>query len=417
MDSNLDGTFAETLRRYREARTLSRNQLAGLVGLDGSYVHRLEMGNRRPSRTTVIAMADALELDADDTNKWLAAAGHGPLPISRETAAGIAVQVVRHGRGSADRQSSSAARRGVRFETLGLEQPILDRLSRAMDGAVPRERKRVAAIVSKTLHLLTQSLEISVHTAVIPAAGGSHLLVGKHVMQRMLLRAIGEAAACGIHEVILVLAPQTEEHFHTPLKEALEVAGVQTVNLRFCIQPQANGLGDAILSAEQLVGVRPFAVLLPDDVLGTRPGRASHGEELRLMINAFGNLLNTHLMAVTGVSKRNMAKYGIVEVGVGEAIHGTLPIARLIEKPEATHPIIHSDHALSIVGRYLLQPSIFGVLRKLSKQPRLELTTALEMLRTSGEQIRSFPLHGTRRDFGAVLGQANSLIEHSSSQT
>src|SRR5689334_9555765 len=139
MDTNLDGTFAESLRRYREARTLSRNQLAGLVGLDGSYVHRLEMGNRRPSRTTVIAMADALELDADDTNKWLAAAGHGPLPISRETAAGIAGQV-RHGRGSGDRQSSSAARRGVRFETLGLEQPILDRLSRAMDGTVPRER-------------------------------------------------------------------------------------------------------------------------------------------------------------------------------------------------------------------------------------------------------------------------------------
>ena len=409
MDTNLDGTFAESLKRYREARALSRNQLAGLVGLDGSYVHRLEMGNRRPSRTTVIAMADALELDADETNEWLATAGHGPLPISSETeTAGIVGQVVPHGRESG--QGSSAARRGVQFETLGLEQPILDRLSRAMDSAVPRERKRVAAIVSKTLHLLTQSLEIPVHTAVIPAAGGSHLLVGKHIMQRMLLRAIGEAAACGIREIILVLAPQTEDHFHAPLKEALEVAGVQTVDLRFCIQSQANGLGDAILTAEQLVGAQPFAVLLPDDVLGARPGHASHGEELRLMINTFANFTDTHLMAVTGASKRNMVRYGGVEVGSGEPIHGTLPISRLIEKPESTDPIIHSDHAFSIVGRYLLRPNIFGALRKLSKQPRLELTTALENLRKSGEQIRCFPLRGTRQDFGAVLGQANNLI-------
>lgn len=404
--------FGEVLRRYRESQSLTRVELASIVGLNASYVHRLEMGNRRPSRKTVIAMAVALKLDASGTNKWLIAAGHGPLPISQlpESAAEI---------NGVDRTGSvkvTAAGWGARLEKLGLESQTLGRLSRALDTADPMERRKTAAIVSRTLLVATRGLEANLRTVVIPAAGGSyrHRRLPEYVLQRLLIRAIREATDCGIYQVILVLAPHTQEWFYLPLKEALATGSPQ-IELKICVQEHPKGLGDAILLTEKMVGPRAFAVILPDDFVNAAGSkRSARGQQLQYIIDCFTNVNNSSLVAVTAESIRKMPQYGIVELGSEPVMNGTRPVQKLIEKPKHTNAILRSPRAFSIVGRYILQPDIFGFLKKLQKQDlqkqNLELTTALELARESGRTIRAVPLKGTRKDFGEVINKATEFI-------
>jgi len=409
MEKKLENAFAEILRRYRETADLSRTGLASLVGLDGSYIHRLEMGNRRPSRDTVIAMAEALDLDASDTNRWLAAAGHGALPISDE------VGSIRHERGlNVNKDPSTranAVRWGTKLEAIGLEEATLRRLIQAIEVAPAKERRRISTLVSTTLRLLTEGLEAPVHMAVIPAAGGSHRPLAD-VMQRLIVRAIGEAIECGIHQIVLVLAPEMEQSFYTPLCESLDLTGVGMVDLRCVIQPLPDGLGSAILKAEEHVGEQPFAVLLPDDVLNTRENRLAKIRQLQMMVDALGKLKGANLLAVTPVSKRKMRQYGIVQLADGLTA-GTYPVLQLIEKPETTDSIVNLPNTVGIVGRYILQPEIFGALRTVQKLGgrRLELTAALEYLRKSKREIRAVPLKGARKDLGEILGQATDLID------
>jgi UTP--glucose-1-phosphate uridylyltransferase len=160
------------------------------------------------------------------------------------------------------------------------------------------------------------------------------------------------------------------------------------------------------------VGKQPFAVLLPDDVINSNTARSTTTQQLRFMIDAFQKVPGSNLVAVTPVSKRKMAKYGVAEIGEGPAIDGSLTIRKLIEKPDQTHSIISSPNALGIVGRYLLQPEVFDVLRNLRKQrpASLELTAALEVIREKDGGTRAFPLRGARRDVGEMFEQATEAL-------
>jgi len=410
MPRSTHSPFSDILKRYREVRALSRPDFATLVGLNGSYIHRLEKGNRKPSRKAVMAMAEALDLDEETVSTWLFAAGYGPLPASE-----TATKIGRSRPPVSNREPfrTTAAGRRASLEAMGFDQGALNRLAQAVETSSVMERKRVATIVSAMLRLITESIESPVRSAVIPAAGPSYGgLISSQVKQRLLIRAIGEAVECGIHQIILVLAPEMDSYFFTPLKEAVEIQGIGMIDLRFCTQMRPDGLGDAILQAEALVGEQPFAVLLPDDVINPQLNRSTKTQQLRLMIDSFTTLPSSNLIAVTSVSKRKLPQYGVVEIGAGPANNGALPICRLIEKPDQAHAIVNSPKALGIVGRYLLQPQIFKVLRNLKKQRRhpLELTTALEHIREMQGTVRAFPLKGARRDLGEVFDQATHAL-------
>lgn len=406
-------TFGEVLRSYRECSGLTRNDFAALVDLDGSYIHRLERGSRRPSRKTVIAMAAAMELDEETLNKWLLAAGHGPLPLSSPSGSGVRARKCSL---SAPKKgvshTTNAALRGATLESLGVRYPTLSRLVLAAEAASVRERKRSASIISGALHSVIQNLENPIKTAVIPAAGGSHRLVAHHVMQRLLIRAIREAAESGIQDIVLVLAPEMEQHFYAPLKALLSVAGPNIVNLLRCIQPQPNGLGDAVLCAGKLIDDRPFAVVLPDDILSARVGHKADPNELSLMIDALSKNPDAHIIAGAEVSRRRMARYGVAEIAMNSS-SALSPVSKLVEKPKETDPILNSSNAVGIVGRYLFQPSIISALHKLSKrgQKPIELTTAIEIVRAKGEKVFMSLLSSTRRDFGDVVGEASAVVE------
>lgn len=73
--------LGEAVRRLRVGAGLSQNRLARLAGIDPAYVNRLEARPDvvRPSRTVVLAVAEALELDALATDRLLYVAGHAPV--------------------------------------------------------------------------------------------------------------------------------------------------------------------------------------------------------------------------------------------------------------------------------------------------------------------------------------------------
>src|SRR5262249_42134001 len=143
-----------------------------------------------------------------------------------------------------------------------------------------------------------EAMEAPVHKAVIPAAGGLHQIIAPHVMQSLLLQSIGEATESGITDIILVLAPWMIESLYTPLKDALDLAVAPSIKLQCAQQSSPDGLGDAILQAEEFVGEDPFAVLLPDDVVRERIGRAAYPRELRRMMDTFSQQECAHLVTV-----------------------------------------------------------------------------------------------------------------------
>ena len=76
-------TYARRANQWRTAwvtAPLSQHELASRAGVDAAHVNRLERGTTTPSRTVVVNLADALELDADDATLLLIAAGYWPWP-------------------------------------------------------------------------------------------------------------------------------------------------------------------------------------------------------------------------------------------------------------------------------------------------------------------------------------------------
>lgn len=416
MAKETQNQFGRLLRQARDAAGLSREQLAQRVELDASYIYRLELGDRHPGRDTTLLLADALAVAGEGLNQWLVAAGFAPMPLLTSVQAAVRTRGGRRRLGAEHSATWDAARWAGQLEAMGLRDAMIGRLLRVMETAEPALQQTISAAISSAIARAVETLEAPVHVAVIPAAGGQHQLVAPHVMQRLLLRAIGEAAGSGISKIVVVLAPGMAESLFAPLREALELAVVPAVKLQSVAQAIPQGLGDAILQAEKLVGAEPFAVLLPDDVVQEQTGRTASPRELRRMMGAFSQLDDAYLVAVASVPKSKMPQYGVVRVGAKEVMPDLLPVVQLVEKPAQSHAILRSARIWGIVGRYLLRPDIFRPLRELSEKGErpVQLTTALEMLRRAGRKVYAFELKAGRQDVGEALGQASELIGDSS---
>lgn len=404
--------FGLLLRQAREKAGLSRERLAQRVGLDASYIYRVETGERRPSRESALALVDALGLGDETMNQWLAAAGYEPVPILSALRAAVRTRgtVRRSAGGPACSPAGDAGAWARRLETIGLREAAIERLLEAMAAASLAEQEEAARAISGTFSRVAEALQSPVRTAVIPAAGGHHRLLAPHVMQHLLLGAIREAAQSGISSVVLILAPGSEEPLYRPIREALSVAVAPALRVQHVQQSRPEGLGDAVLQAKELVGGAPFAVLLPDDVVRARGARTVH-RDLRRMIDLFRRLENAHLVAVTSILKSKMRHCGVARLGAAEIHPRVFPILQLVEKPGPANPVCAAKNIFGIVGRYLLQPNIFAVLNELRKERRrVELTEALERLRSAGTRVCAYELEATRTDVGEVVEQAGGLI-------
>ena len=245
-----------------------------------------------------------------------------------------------------------------------------------------------------------------VRKAVFPVAGlGTRSLPATKAVPKELLcvvdkpviqYAVEEAAEAGIEEFIFVTSrgkSALEDHFDrnaeleaallgrgkTAELEAARSAELPAGRYAFVRQSAPLGLGHAVWCAQSLVGDEPFAVLLPDEVFHSRPG------VLKQMMQAYGTL-GGNLLAVREVAPELTSRYGILDVGEDD---GTVAsVTGLVEKPAPKD----APSTLSIVGRYVLQPEVFGHLlrKKVGAGGEIQLTDAMANL--IGDQ----PFHGVR---------------------
>jgi UTP-glucose-1-phosphate uridylyltransferase/DNA-binding XRE family transcriptional regulator len=397
--------FGQLIRQSREAAGISQRALAQKVGLDVSYINRLESGERRPRRATLLKLASALGIKGGEIDAWFMACDLAPMPLL----AGLSDQSTpvpdNHRKSGPDTISL-----WQKLEAIGLNETIVRRLLQNLSISETLQRQ-AAEIVTSALNLVADFLEAPVHQAIIPAAGGQHRLLASHIMQHLLLQMIAEAASAGVYRFMLILAPGTEEALYRPLQTALNLAVAPRFSLSFCVQSTPLGLGDAVLQAASWVGQDPFLVLLPDEMLDRRRSRQMP-RELQDMSLAFKQINHNPLIAVEPVPKTRLPQGGVVRLGASKVNPRIFVVEELLEKPAPHHPISAAGSSRSIVGRYFLSPQIFPALETLKQQGSrpLELTEALELRRRQGSKVYAYELKTSRRDLGGVIGQAGDLI-------
>lgn len=312
--------FGRLLQSARESVPISREELARKVGVDQSYIWRLEeRAERRPSPETTLALADALGVPDDDLNRWLMAAGHEPLPFVTSVRSSVRKAGISRRKLDAKAAVQSGSQSGIRakrLQQLGLTNVVVDRLLSALSSAPLGIQAQMTEAVSRGLHAVIQSLECPVETAVIPAAGGQHRLFAPNVVQNLLLGVIREAVESGIRNMVVVVAPGIGETLLAPIKRAFVLSIVPPINLRFVEQPSPMGLGDAILRTQSAVGQMPFAVLLPDDIVEPKQRKAPRLDRLTSLLS---NARNASFLAISPVARSRMSRCGVIERLPGDA--------------------------------------------------------------------------------------------------
>ena len=179
-------------------------------------------------------------------------------------------------------------------------------------------------------------------------------------------------------------------------------SGVECIFVR---QAEQLGLGHAILCAERVVGNEPFAVLLADDFLTQQgpSGTSNVTEDLR---NAFLASGQTQL-SVMQVVGSDISKYGVIIKGDDQGA-----VAGIMEKPS----LEEAPSDIASIGRYILTPDIFDVLRDLPAGSGGEIQLA-DAINTQAQRGKVSAVHSTalRFDCGSIDGFL-AAISHVSSR-
>ncbi|RKP56522.1 UTP--glucose-1-phosphate uridylyltransferase GalU [Pararobbsia silviterrae] len=265
-----------------------------------------------------------------------------------------------------------------------------------------------------------------VRKAVFPVAGlGTRFLPATKASPKEMLPvvdkpliqyAVEEAIAAGIDEMIFVTGRSKraiEDHFDKSyeIEAELEARGKQKlldlvrgikpshVDCFYVRQPEALGLGHAVLCAEKLVGDEPFAVVLADDLLYGEP------PVLAQMVDTYDHYHNS-VIGVEEIPIEDSRSYGIVEGK--EWDKNIVKLSGIVEKPA---PEVAPSN-LGVVGRYILRPRIFDHIRTLKPGAggELQLTDAIQSLMQE-EQVLAYRYHGTRFDCGSKLGYLKATVE------
>lgn len=266
-------------------------------------------------------------------------------------------------------------------------------------------------------------------TAVFPVAGlGTRFLPATKASPKEMLPvvdkpliqyAVEEAYAAGVRHMVFVTGRSKraiEDHFDTAyeLENELEAAGKQALlDMVRAVQPddmdctyvrqhRSLGLGHAVLCAAHIVGDRPFAVLLADDLMA---GPADGSPVLAQMAEAFESL-GRSVLAVQEVPEDHVSRYGIVAgTPAGDRL---MSIERIVEKPAPNA----APSRMGVAGRYILTPRIFEEIRN---QPpgaggEIQLTDAIARLMAK-ERVYAYQYYGKRYDCGSKEGFLQATVE------
>ena len=253
--------------------------------------------------------------------------------------------------------------------------------------------------------------------AVFPVAGlGTRLLPATKaspkelitVVDRPLIQyAVDEAREAGIEQLIFVTGRGKSalvDYFDMAfeLESTMRQAGKsldalgssraafgEVVSVR---QQQPLGLGHAVWCARHIVGDEPFAVLLPDDLMAGTPGA------LRQMVDAWEDV-GGNLVATEEVPAEKTKSYGIITPG--ETRGSLTEVKGLVEKPAPEA----APSRLGVIGRYILQPEVMGILDKGERGAggEIQLTDALAQL-VGRQPFHALKVDAVRHDCGDKAG-------------
>ncbi len=167
-------------------------------------------------------------------------------------------------------------------------------------------------------------------------------------------------------------------------------------------QSEALGLGHAVLCAEPVVGDEPFAVILADDLIDD----GDQGGCLAQMVEQYDQQVAS-ILGVQRIPNAHTDRYGVVDVDpVGERI-GRLK--GIVEKPDPAN----APSNLGVVGRYILNGSIFNKLRQTrpGSGGEIQLTDAIDALMRD-EPVFAYEFLGHRYDCGDKLGYLQATVEY-----
>lgn len=172
----------------------------------------------------------------------------------------------------------------------------------------------------------------------------------------------------------------------------------------FVTQPEALGLGHAVLCAKPVVGDEPFGVILPDDLIWNGSGGSGKGA-LRQMAE-LASAQQAGVIAVEEVPHDQTDKYGIVDATPVD--DRSALISYMVEKPKPAD----APSNLAVVGRYVLPGRIFHLLEQTTPGAggEIQLTDAIEALLKEQGKVLAYRFEGTRFDCGNKAGLVRATM-------
>jgi UTP--glucose-1-phosphate uridylyltransferase len=272
-----------------------------------------------------------------------------------------------------------------------------------------------------------------VRKAVFPVAGlGTRFLPATKSIPKEMLPivdkpliqyAVEEALEAGIDTLIFVTSRKKHaisDHFDTAfeLETRLAAAGKTDLLARITeivpenisrvhvTQPEALGLGHAILCAAPVVGDEPFAILLADDLIRSQ-GRGA----LAQMVDIHEQT-GASVIGVEEIPEEMTRSYGVVGVnppGADQANAGMQEIHTIVEKPSPEN----APSRLGVVGRYVLSPRVFTHLHDVQAGAggEIQLTDGIASMLNS-HKVLACPFAGVRYDCGSRQGFIKATIDY-----
>ena len=272
-------------------------------------------------------------------------------------------------------------------------------------------------------------MKMIVRKAVFPAAGlGTRFLPATKAQPKEMLPLVDkpiiqygveEALQAGCDQIIIITGrgkQAIEDHFDVSyelekmLEEKKKTDLLQIVrqisdmiHVAYVRQKEALGLGHAVLTAKELVGPEPFAVLLADDVIDA-PTPC-----LKQMMQVFEQTQSS-VIATQMVEGEAISAYGVLKVKPADGRFGgrLFEVEDMVEKPK----LKDAPSNLAIIGRYILTPAIFETLSEtqLGTGNELQLTDGMRLL-LKREKMYAFVYEGQRHDTGDKLGFLKATVE------
>jgi len=265
---------------------------------------------------------------------------------------------------------------------------------------------------------------MAVTKAVIPAAGlGTRFLPATKASPKEMLPVVDkpaiqyvveEAAAAGLTDVLMITGRSKralEDHFDrvVELEDALAAKGdlerlalvrraTDLAKVHYVRQGDPRGLGHAVLAAAEHVGRQAFAVLLGDDLIDPRDPLLTRMVEVQAREGG-------SVVALMEVPPDAISMYGCaaVEPGGGDVVR----VTGLVEKPA----VDEAPSNLAIIGRYVLSPTVFDVLRETppGRGGEIQLTDAISGLLAT-EPVHGVVFRGRRYDTGDRLDYLKAVV-------